>query len=267
VAEKLVEDLSSIKVQKPDGTTGTELGQYIEPVQLQVVCYSLWENLPSEGTQITDKDLQDVGDVNQSLANYYSQRVSEVARAKHVTERQIREWFEHKLITAGGIRSLVLQERETPPGGLDDEVIQLLQSDLVRAEKRGGATWYELTHDRLVEPILASNKKWFEDHLSPFQRQALLWEDQHRNDSWLLKDQAYTEVLFWIDQHQDELTELEKEFLIASQKQRDQEQLILDEKANSAKRFRRYLIGITAIAAIAVLLLILTIVFTIQSNR
>ena len=176
VAEKLADDLSRVKVQKPDGTTGTEPGQYIEPVQLQVVCYSLWENLPSEGTQITEQDLQDVGDVNQSLQRYYDQRVGEVAGAKHVRERQIRDWFDQKLITAGGIRNMIIRERETQPGGLDDEVIQALQSDLVRAEKRGGATWYELTHDRLVEPILASNKKWFELNLSPLQRQALVWE-------------------------------------------------------------------------------------------
>ena len=224
VAEKLAEDLSRVKVQKPDGTTGTEPGQYIEPVQLQVVCYSLWENLPLEGSEITEKDLLQVGDVNQSLARYYDQRVSDVARAKGVQERLIRDWFKQKLIAAGGIRNLVLQERETPPGGLDDEVIQALQSDLVRAEKRGGATWYELTHDRLVEPILDSNKKWFEMNLSPLQRQALLWEDQRRNDIWLLRDRAYLQVLPWVDEHHAELTTLEKEFLAECRTEREREQ-------------------------------------------
>ena len=46
VAEKLIDDLRSIKVQKPDGSLDLQPGQYIEPVQLQVVCYGLWENLP-----------------------------------------------------------------------------------------------------------------------------------------------------------------------------------------------------------------------------
>jgi WD40 repeat protein len=260
VAEKLAADLARVKVQKPDGTTGTEPGQYIEPVQLQVVCYNLWENLPPKGIEITEKDLLDVGDVNQSLARYYDQRVSEVASAKHVRERQIRDWFDKKLITAGGIRSMVLQERETPPGELDDEVIRALQSDLVRAEKRGGATWYELTHDRLVEPILASNKKWFEINLSPLQRQALLWEDQGRNDNWLLRDQAYTEVMPWVDAHEEELTGPELEFLEASRTQRE-------ERLQSARRMRRYITSITAVAAIAVLLLFFTIVFAVQADR
>ena len=42
VAEKLVDDLCTIKVQQPDGSLSTQPGQYAEPVQLQVVCYSLW---------------------------------------------------------------------------------------------------------------------------------------------------------------------------------------------------------------------------------
>ncbi len=247
VAEKLAEDLSRVRVQKPDGTTGTQPGQYIEPVQLQVVCYSLWENLPPEGTEITEEDLQAVGDVNQSLGRYYDQRVSEVARVKQVKERLIRDWFDQELITAGGIRNVVLQERETPPGGLDDEVIQALQSDLVRAEKRGGATWYELTHDRLVEPILASNKKWFEENLSPLQRQARLWEDQGRNDNWLLRDQAYTEVLPWVDERQDELTGPELEFLEASREQWNQQR-------QSTRRTRLF-IGVVSTFAVFVLIL------------
>jgi hypothetical protein len=74
VAEKLIDDLCSIKVQKPDGTLDIQPGQYIEPVQLQVVCYGLWENLPPQGTEITERNLEEVGDVNQSLGKYYDRR-------------------------------------------------------------------------------------------------------------------------------------------------------------------------------------------------
>ncbi|HJS20249.1 MAG TPA: hypothetical protein VJ785_15990, partial [Anaerolineales bacterium] len=110
VAERLVDDLSSIRVQKPDGTRDVQSGQYVEPVQLQVVCYSLWKNLSPDGTYITEVDLQEIGDVDQSLGNYYEERVKSVAATKNVKERLIREWFGEKLITAGGIRNLVLQE-------------------------------------------------------------------------------------------------------------------------------------------------------------
>lgn len=270
VAEKLIDDLCSIKVQQPDGTLDVQPGQYVEPVQMQVVCYGLWDNLSPDGTQITEKDLQDVGDVNQSLGKYYDKRVGEVAKARNVRERMIREWFEKKLITAGGIRNMVLQEREPRPGELSDEVIQALQSDLVRGEKRGGATWYELTHDRLVEPILERNKIWFSENLSPLQRQAALWKDQDQNESWLLRDQALVEVQEWAEEHKDELTETEDEFLTACQKLQAQiderhaaernrlemAQKLAEEQARSAQRSRRFSIlslGLLVISIVAVI--------------
>jgi len=257
VAEKLVEDLSSIKVQKPDGTLDFQPGQYVEPVQLQVVCYSLWESLPNEGTSITEEDLREVGDVNEALGKYYAGRVAGVAEAKKVKERLIRDWIERKLIAPGGIRSMVLQETNKKSGEISDDVIQALQSDLVRAENRGGAMWFELTHDRLVGPILSNNKKWFDENLSPLQRQAALWNDQERNERWLLRDQALTEVDDWAKANPDELTELEKEFLEASHKQQE---------AQSAKTLRRTVAVVGSLALIAVLAAVLAFWFGLQAT-
>jgi len=185
VAEKLIDDLCSIKVQRPDGKFDTQLGQYIEPVQMQVVCYGLWENLSPEGKQITEKDLQEVGDINQSLQRYYDGRVSAIAKEKNVKERSIREWFDKELITIGGTRNMVLRNLNAKDS-LDDHVIQALQGGLVRGEMRAGQIWYELSHDRLIEPVRTSNAKWFEKNLSLFQRQADLWAQQGRSNGLLL---------------------------------------------------------------------------------
>jgi WD40 repeat protein len=223
VAEQLVDDLSSIKIQKPDGTPDTKPGQYVEPVQLQVVCYGLWQNLP-KGTSITKKDLQDVGDVDEALGKYYAGRVAEVAEKKNVKERFIRDWIERKLIAPGGIRNMVLQEKNDRTSGMDNDVIQALQSDLIRGEDRGGTIWYELTHDRLVGPILENNKEWFDKNLSPLQRQATLWNNQERNENWLLRDQALVEVEEWAKANPDEVTNLEEEFLEACLAKQAEEQ-------------------------------------------
>jgi WD40 repeat protein len=232
VAEKLVEDLSRIKVQKPDGTLDFEPGQYIEPVQLQVVCYSLWEGL-SEGNEITEKDLQEVGDVNQSLGKYYERRVKEVSKNKNVEERLIREWIEKKLIAAGGIRSMVIQQREAKPGELADNVIQALQSDLVRAETRGGVTWYELTHDRLVEPILENNRKWDLENSSPFRSQVNKWEKSEGEDKkqYLISGQILITAQQWAASNPDKLIDTERKFLEASQDKQNEE-----EKAHEFQR-------------------------------
>lgn len=251
VAEKLVDDLSSIKVQKPDGTQMLQPGQYVEAVQLQVVCYSLWQNLPESGTHITERDLLEVGDVDEALGKYYDGRVAAVAQSKGVKERIIRDWIEDKLIVTGGFRGMVMQDTSRESDGIRDEVIQALQSDLVRAENRGGTVWYELTHDRLVGPIIASNKKWFDENLSPLQRQATLWHDQHKNESWLFRDQALAEVEKWAKENPDELSDREMEFLEACRDK--QAQIKLNEQARSARRTRRFL-------AVALSLLIFAVV-------
>ena len=48
VAEKLVEDLRQVRVP---GQEATVAGQYVEPVQLQVVCYQLWERIQESGVR------------------------------------------------------------------------------------------------------------------------------------------------------------------------------------------------------------------------
>ena len=252
VAEKLVDDLSSIKVQNIDGSTGTLPGQFVEAVQLQVVCFSLWENL-SAGTEITEQDLLVIGNVDDALGKYYADRVATVAAAKGIKERTLREWIERKLIAAGGIRNMVLQETGKTNDGIRDDVIQALQSDLVRAENRGGAIWYELTHDRLVEPILENNKKWFEVNLSPLQRQATLWNDQERNESWLLRDEALAEVEKWASENADELTDLETKFLAACRENQAQIQNKLNQKARETRRLRQF-------AVIAIILTIFALI-------
>ena len=40
--DRLIYDLRQVKVQRPDGTLEAKAGPYVEPVQLQVVCQSLW---------------------------------------------------------------------------------------------------------------------------------------------------------------------------------------------------------------------------------
>ncbi len=47
--------------------------EYVEPVQLQVVCQNLWYNLRPEEVEITAAHLESRGDVNQALARFYEE--------------------------------------------------------------------------------------------------------------------------------------------------------------------------------------------------
>jgi hypothetical protein len=274
VAEKLVKDLSGIKVRKPDNTLETQAGQYVEPVQLQVVCFSLWEKLPPDCTQITQEHLdQYVGNVNQALGNYYKERVKavsdgEIAKQNRVKERDIREWFGRKLITADGIRNMVAQERDGESGELDDDVVQefVKRGDLVRAEQRGGATFYELTHDRMIEPIIENNLEWDRENRSPFRAQADEWEKKGRTDNYLISDQALVDAEQWSEKHPDELTELEMEFLEACREQQAMLQRKLEEQVQSDRRLRRFVAVVSVLALLAVIAAVAAFFFGAQAQ-
>jgi hypothetical protein len=118
-----------------------------------VVCRNLWEKLPAGAEEINKADIQTVGDVNQALADYYADSVSNIAEETSVSERAIRKWFNKELISGQGIRSQVLQGVNTSQG-LDNKAIsKLVDSHLIRKEERRGAIWFELAHDRLIEPV------------------------------------------------------------------------------------------------------------------
>jgi hypothetical protein len=216
----LVNDLRLMRFQRLEGTADTQLGPYVEPVQLQVVCRRLWETLPPDATQIGAADVEKVGDVDRALSDYYAERVAAIAGATGVRERAIREWFDRHLITEQGIRGQVLQGPERSQGLGNQAIRSLVDSHLVRAEERRGATWFELAHDRLIEPVRENNAAWFQANLSALQRQAALWEEQHRSSGLLLRGEALEEAEHWAADHQDELTPTERDFLAACREAR-----------------------------------------------
>ena len=253
-AEKLVDDLRRVRVQQPDGSVEPQLGPYVEPVQLQVVCHRLWETpRPAQG-RITPQDLEAFGQVDQSLVDqslreYYAERVAAVAAATGTSERSIREWFSRQLITEQGVRGTVLMGKERS-GALETRSIEsLVNAYLVRSEKRGGATWFELAHDRLIGPVRADNAAWFKANLSLVQQRADVWDQQDRPESLLLRGQELAQARLWAADHQTELLPAEVDYLAASQ-----------EQAIRALRLRRrnQIISVLGIASMLLTILTLT---------
>ncbi|WP_426594947.1 NACHT and WD repeat domain-containing protein [Cellulomonas sp. McL0617] len=181
---RLVDDLRRVKVLVGDEVRSTE-GPYIEPVQLQVACHRLWEGLAPGQTRIGVGDVESLGDVDFALRTYFRASMAKVAEETGVPERTLRDWFQHELVMPNGLRSQVI----TGPGG-PDVLARLVATHLLRAEDRHGATWYELSHDRLVEPVAADNALWADENLTDFERDAQLWDDQRRPDGLLMAGDA-----------------------------------------------------------------------------
>lgn len=161
VAEQLVVELRKQRIETANGETMLVEGEYIEPVQLQVVCQSLWRSLPDDTEVINEEHLRALGGVTQALSDFYQRNLrATLEQVPSIRESQLRDWFEHKLITPAGTRATVYRGRSDTEGIPNRAVDMLENLYLIRGQFRAGARWYELTHDQFVDPVLESNRRF-----------------------------------------------------------------------------------------------------------
>ncbi len=294
MADKLVGELLRARSVTHTGERVDYEGQYVEPVHLQVVCQRLWSSLPDDVTVITGKDLQDYADVNIALEEFYNKAICTTVDTGKIDELALRNWFEHTLITPMGTRSTVFRDAEKgETGGLPNALVDLLVDQyIVRAERRAGTRWYELTHDRFIEPIQVANKAWRKQwrvtHRNPLTDPAQEWQRLGHDEGCLFAGRQLDEAEAWAKSHRPEMEALEQEFLDASielrrrqQKERDeQRQRELDaaqkladeaearrkEQTIAAQKLRRRAIWLSVACGFAVLFLIVAVWFAFDST-
>ncbi|MBN2006990.1 MAG: hypothetical protein JXA21_26810 [Anaerolineae bacterium] len=261
VAEQMVDNLRRIKAAEAKGQAQeTALGPYVEPVQLQVVCHRLWENLPEkENRLIRWEEVTQFGDVDQALTDFYEETLQETCQISKegagpaVTEHTLRHWFGEKLITPMQTRGLVLRGAENA-GGLPNAAVDALEAaHIIRAEVRAGARWYELCHDRLVEPVLASNRAWEEARQTPLRMVAHQWQETGDN-SLLYHGAALKDALRAIEQA--DVEPYERDFVAAS-RQAEQARL----------RRRRLTLAATGVGVIIIILMAVLTALAVNGQR
>jgi len=156
VAEELVEKLLRIRVHLGGETTDAR-GRFVEPLHLQLVCKSLWDDLGQHATVITKDDLHAHADVDEVLGEFYDEAVRTSAEAVRLREQDLRRRIEREFITPAGTRGQVFGGVDG--AGFDKALRELERHQLIRADWKAGARWYELTHDRLIGPVKASNER------------------------------------------------------------------------------------------------------------
>jgi hypothetical protein len=214
-ALQIVNDLRQLRVQGFEGSLEERLGLYVEPVQLQVVCFRILETLPKGQRKIDTDDVDRAGNVDTALGDYYAKRVKETAKETGVSERDIRNWFGDRLITNQGLRGQVLKGKRQSDGLENRAIDMLVEAHLVRAEERLNATWFELAHDRLIEPVQKNNKDWQGNHLSIVQIRASQWEKQKQSKDLLLNYKELIEAERWAFEHDQEMNDVERRYLEA----------------------------------------------------
>jgi hypothetical protein len=256
--DELLDKLRTVEIQRPGNDTSERIqAPYIEPFQLQVTCRKLWKTVRREkGDDFRTIDLSDVkrsADVAGALGGYYADTVSEVARTTHAEESAIREWFESELITDQHFRSQTLSGPISE--GVDPKTIlaALVDAYLVRGDQRADSIWYELTHDQLIEPVLANNAIWRRARLKPWQLAARQWSST-REAGLLLRGRELHSVS---DRKTTALTEAERAFLHESERA-EHERGLLD-------RTRSALSWVVVVALVEALVIVLLIIRSIIS--
>src|SRR2546423_1833966 len=102
------------------------VGEFVETVQLQVVCQTLLNKLPEGATEITREHLEAYGNVDTALQVFYEDSIREaVEKTKNVAgpdgkmgvkEGFLRHWFEERLITSGETRGLAYRGEKYTEG-------------------------------------------------------------------------------------------------------------------------------------------------------
>jgi hypothetical protein len=148
--------------QRRTRTVG-ETRRYVEPFQLQLVCRRIEQvaaaRQAASGSDLTltMADLGGEAALTRTLRDFYREAIRTLPDGHG--RRGCRRLCEEYLISPEG-RRLSLEENELRRQlDLPKEILsQLVASRLLRSENRSESTYYELSHDALVEPILASRR-------------------------------------------------------------------------------------------------------------
>ena len=251
------------------------VGEFVEAVQLQVVCQTLLNKLAGNATEITKEHLEAYGNIDKALQVFYEDSIREAVEktkdvehdgGRGVKEGFLRDWFEKRLITPAETRGLAYRGATHTEGLINAAVDVLDRVHIIREEWRGGARWYELSHDRFIYPIKESNKNWLLQYSSAVQMRRRLQEMAARwaatqNDEDLLDESQLSEAERWMasaeaaelgyDPSISNLVGASRTSIRAKQKQRNLELENAVKEAESARRLRRLVYALGAVSLLA----------------
>lgn len=191
-AAELISNLRKVRQLQRDGTWREHEGDFVEPVQLQVVCRQLWEDLPSGTTAITVRDIRKSVNIDGALGRFFTSTLTQIAKGNPGLERDLINLFHQHLITKQGTRRQIRAEEVAHL-----PMAALVKAHIVRSETRLGTT-YELAHDRMIDPVISECAKWEKSHLEQWQRDAEIWNEE-RTPGRLARGAAYNAMRRWIE--------------------------------------------------------------------
>jgi hypothetical protein len=137
--------------------------QQIEPFQLQLVCQWIEEEIVAKaqaGAQqmltITAADVGGEKNMQNIMQTFYARQLQ---RLPGPVRRAVRRLCEERLISPQRRRLSLNEEEIMRDERIDAPTLaRLVDGRLLRADRRAGNTYYELSHDTLIGPILATQR-------------------------------------------------------------------------------------------------------------
>lgn len=267
-AERLVDELRVIRRTSPADATPPEVtkGPFVEPMLLQLSCRRLWDRIVIRKQRpITARHVllgKGKSEVDRALSEYFASAVRDVCKSTDTNERALRDWMEQSFITKGQIRSRVLKDEEVPTE-FTDAVEGLVRNHIIRTEFASDRAWLELSHDRLVRPVLQNNEDWRAANLSLLQKQADLWKKSGEKMDLLFSSEQLDESIAFADRHPEELSPTDWSFLEKSNEERAR----VEREREQIRRERRMFLRMKVITAVAVVCCMLAIVMAWRTHR
>lgn len=176
VLSQLVGKLATVRYVDDWGTLCEDPGEFVDPLQLQLVCDTLWRSLNPHKRTILLEDLRQASRLESSesrvlqaeqtvsrfvesvLHNFCEQAVQSAADS---TQAHNGNRFPPELINLGCLQFITERGTRTPirqdkdwTGDLPNVIAdKLAQYQFLRIEQRHGERWYELAHDTLIQPV------------------------------------------------------------------------------------------------------------------
>lgn len=301
VAESLVNQLLRV-----DGAPAGVFAEFVEPVQLQIVCRKLWSDLEPDVLEITDAHTSELADVLTALGEYYDETLAAVLaeeatptigtaadvdsveadsfkadsigtdsiKVNSIKEGELRTWFERHLITSSGTKGLVLEERETT-GGMPNELVKSLEARyLLRSEPRGDRRLYELSHDRLVPAILEANARFRRkiadqagERYTHLTKRARRWAEGGKPAAELLTADELTDAHHYLGTLDSQGIEPEESFAaFVADSERAEQARREQERVMRARLQRRLLFGTMTALTVVTILFVLVVVLFVQTR-
>jgi hypothetical protein len=193
-------------------------GKYVEPVLLQVVCKDIWDRRDRSSTTIDKNLIPDEDKINDAIGRFYDEVILKACNTRLVTEAPLRDWCGNDLIKEHMRCQVNIGPVSSSSTG---QLLELLEDEhLIRPDTRGGTTWYELAHDRLIEPIIGSNRRWeleLPEDQRLLKRAAEAWAQHNESNAYLLRGRTLVDAQRWAAKQGNRISPIEARYLRQSE--------------------------------------------------